>query len=80
MIATVLDGPYINISGSDDDELDKGEHAEYEPSSLKEKSDSPISSITVREGANPPLPSTSAKKNVDPKKKGILWQKKDFHK
>ena len=26
------------------------------------------------------LPSTSAKKNVDAKKRGTLWQKKNFHK
>ena len=33
VIAVVLDGSDINISGSDDDELDEGQHAEYEPSS-----------------------------------------------
>ena len=80
VIAAVLDRSDIDISGSDDDELDEGQHAEYEPSSSEEESDSPIGSITVRKGANSPLPSTSAKKNVDPKKRGILWQKKDFHK
>ena len=80
VIVAVLDGSDIDISGSDDDELDEGQHAEYEPSSLEEESDSPIGSIAVRKGANSPLPSTSAKKNVDPKKRGILWQKKDFHK
>ena len=79
VIAAVLDGSDIDISGSDDDELDEGQHAEYEPSSSEEESDSPISSITVRKGVNSPLPSTSAK-NIDPKKRGILWQKKDFHK
>ena len=79
VIAAVLDGSDINISASDDDELDEGQHAEYEPSSSEEESDSPIGSITVRKGANSPLPSTSAKKNVDPKKRGILWEK-DFHK
>ena len=80
VIAAVLDGSDIDISGSDDDELDEGQHAEYEPSSLEEESDSPIDSMAVRKGANSPLPSTSAKKKVDPKKRGILWQKKDFHK
>ena len=80
VIAAVLDGSDINISGSDDDELDEGQHAEYEPSSSEEESDSPIGSITVCKGANSPLPSTSAKKNIDPKKRGILWQKKNFHK
>ena len=80
VIAAVLDGSNINISGSDDDEFDEGQHAEYEPSSSEEESDSPIASITVCKGANPPFPSASAKKNVDPKKRGILWQKKDFHK
>ena len=80
VIAAVLDGSDIDISGSDDDELDEGHYAEYEPSSSEEESDSPIGSITVRKGANSPLPSTSAKKSVDPKKRGILWQKKDFHK
>ena len=39
-----------------------------------------VGSITVQKGVNSPLASTSAKKNVDPKKGGILWQKKDFHK
>ena len=58
VIAAVLDGSDINISGSDDDELDEGKHAEYEPSSSEEESDSPIGSITVRKGANSPLPST----------------------
>ena len=80
VIAAVLDGSDINISGSGDDELDEEQHAEYEPSSSEEESDSPIASITVCKGANPPFPSASAKKNVDPKKRGILWQKKDFHK
>ena len=80
VIAAVLDGSDIDISGSDDDELDEGHYAEYEPSSSEEESDSPIGSITVRKSANSPLPSTSAKKSVDPKKRGILWQKKDFHK
>ena len=80
MIATVLDGSDIAISGSDDDELDERQHAEYVPSSSEEESDSPIRSITVWKSANSPLPSTSAKKNVDPKKRGVLWQKKDFHK
>ena len=81
VIAAVLDGSDIDISGSDDDEeLDKRQHAEHEPSSSEEVNDSPIGSFTVRKGANSPLPSTSAKKNVDPKKRGILWQKKDFHK
>ena len=80
VIVAVLDGSDIDISGSDDDELDEGQHAEYEPSSLEEESDSPIDSMAVRKGANSPLPSTSAKKKVDPKKRGILWQKKDFHK
>ena len=80
VIAAVLDGSDIDISGSDDDELDEEQHAEYEPSSSEEESDSPIGSITVRKSANSPLPSTSAKKSVDPKKRGILWQKKDFHK
>ena len=58
----------------------EGQHAEYEPSSSEEESDSPIGSITIRKSANSPLPSTSAKKNVDPKKREILWQKKDFYK
>ena len=80
VIAAVLDGSDINISDSDDDELDEGQHAEYEPSSSEQEGDSPICSITVCKGANLQLPSTSAKKNVDPKKRGILWQKKDFHK
>ena len=80
VIAAVLDGSEINISGSDDDEFEEGQHAEYEQSSTEEESDSLIGSISVRKGANSPLPSTSAKKNVDPKKRGILWQKKDFHK
>ena len=80
VIAAVLDGSDINISGSDDDELDEGQHAECEPSSSEEESDSPFGSITVCKGANSPFPSTSAKKNIDPKKRGILWQKKDFHK
>ena len=80
VIAAVLDGSNINISGSGDDELDEEQHAEYEPSSSEEESDSPIGSITVRKGGNSPLPSTSARKNVDPKKRGILWQKKHFHK
>ena len=53
---------------------------EYEPSSSEVKSDSPIGSITVCKVANSPLPSTTAKKIVDPKKRGISWQKKDFHK
>ena len=52
VIAAVLDGSNINISGSDDDEFDEGQHAEYEPSSSEEESDSPIGSITVRKGAN----------------------------
>ena len=78
VIAAVLDGSDIDISGSDDDEeLDKRQHAEHEPSSSEEVNDSPIGSFTVRKGANSPLPSTSAKKNVDPKKIGILWQKKN---
>ena len=47
---------------------------------IEEEIDSPIGSITVRNGANSPLPSTSAKKNADPKIRGILWQKKNFHK
>ena len=80
VIVAVLNESDIDISGSDDDELDEGQHAEYEPSSTEEQSDSPIGSITVRKVANSPLPSTSAKKNVDPKKRGILWHKKDFHK
>ena len=80
VIAAVLDGSDIGISGSDDDELDEGQHGEYQPSSSEEESDSAIGSITVLKGANSPLPSTSAKKNVDAKKRGILWQKKDFHK
>ena len=80
VIAAVLEGPDINISGSDDDDLDEEQHTEYEPSSSEEESDSPIGSITVRKGANSQLPSMSAKKNIDPKKRGILWQKKDFHK
>ena len=80
VIAAVLDGSNINISGSGDDELDEEQHAEYEPSSSEEESDSPIGSITVQKGVNSPLASTSAKKNVDPKKGGILWQKKDFYK
>ena len=80
VIVAVLDGSDIDISGSDDDELDEGQHDEYEPSSSEEENDSPIGSITVRKGANSPLPSTSAKKNVDPKKRGTLWQKNDFHK
>ena len=80
VIAAVLNGSDIDISGSDNDELDKGQHAEYEPSSSEEQSDSPIGSITVRKGANSTLPSVSPMKNIDPKKKGILWQKKDFHK
>ena len=80
VIAAVLDGSDIDISGSDNDELDEGQHAEYEQSSSEEESNSPIGSITVRKGDNSPLPSTSAKKNVDPKKRGVLWQKKDFHK
>ena len=33
VIAAVLDGSDIDISGSDYDELDEGQHAEYEPSS-----------------------------------------------
>ena len=52
VIAAVLDGSDIDISGSDDDELDEGHYAEYEPSSSEEESDSPIGSITVRKGAN----------------------------
>ena len=80
VIAAVLDGSDVDISGSDDDKLDEGQHAEYEPSSSEEESDSPIGSITVCKGANSRLPSTSAKKSVDAKKRGILWQKKDFHK
>ena len=80
VIAAVLDGSDVDISGSDDDKLDKGQHAKYEPSSSEDESDSPIGSITVRKGANSRLPSTSAKKSVDTKKRGILWQKKDFHK
>ena len=51
-IAAVLDGSGIDIYGSDDDELDEGHHAEYEPSSSEEESDLPIGSITVRKGAN----------------------------
>ena len=47
-IAAVLDGSDIDISGSDDDELDEGQHAKYEPSSSEEESHSPIGSITVR--------------------------------
>ena len=78
VIAAVLDGSDIDISDSDDDDLDEGQHAEYEPSSSEEESDSPIGSITLRKGDNSPLPSTSAKKNVDPKKRGILWQKRIF--
>ena len=61
VIAAVLEGSKINISGSDDDELDEGQHAEYKPSSWEEECDSPIGSITVCQGANSPLPSTSAK-------------------
>ena len=68
VIAAVLDGSDIDISGSDDDELDKGQHAEYKPFSSEEESDSPIGSIIVRKGANSPLQSASSKKNVDPKK------------
>ena len=52
VIAAVLHGSDIDISGSDDDELDEEQHAEYEPSSSEEESDSPIGSITVRKGAN----------------------------
>ena len=80
VIAAVLDGSDIDISGSDDDELDEGKQAKYEPSSSEEESHSPIGSITVHKGANSPLPSMSARTNVEPKKRGILWQKKDFHK
>ena len=83
VIAAFLDGSDIDISGSDNEELDKGQHHhhhEHEPSPSEEEIDSPIGSFTVRKGANSPLPSTSAKKNVDPKKRGILWQKKNFHK
>ena len=80
VIAAVLDESDINISYSDDDELDEGQHAEYKSSSSKEESDSPIGSITVHKAASSLLPSTYAKKNVDPNKRGILSQKKDFHK
>ena len=52
VIAAVLDGSGIDIYGSDDDELDEGQHAEYEPSSSEEESDSPIGSITACKGAN----------------------------
>ena len=47
-IAAVLDRSDIDISGSDDDEFDEGQHAKYEPSSSEEESYSPIGSITVR--------------------------------
>ena len=80
VIAAVLDGFDVDISGSDHDEFDEGQHAECEPSSSEEESHSPIGSITVRKGASSPLPLSSAKRDVDPKKRGVLWQKKDFHK
>ena len=80
MIAALLDGSDIDIFGSDDDELDKGQHPEYKPFSSEEESDSPIGNIILRKGPNSPLPSASAKENVDPKKRRILRHKKVFHK
>ena len=47
MIAAVLDGSDIDIFGSDDDELDKGQHPEYKPFSSEEESDSPIGNIIL---------------------------------
>ena len=49
---------------------------EYEPSSSEVKSDSPIGSITVCKDANSPLPSTTAKKIVDPKKEEFHGRKR----